>query len=168
MLERRSSAINGSRESSLDELLKKKKNPTLEDVLEIMIMPPARIAEIQRGDYEMFQQIVSALSVSTDARSKALMIRYYDPIARRFIAEFRKTMPSLNEEQAVWCYLFALGARQKVQTKARREARLMRKTVKAGPAEDLLLPFVAAGIRAVAAGKQPRAKKKPAARKTRR
>jgi AcrR family transcriptional regulator len=166
LFERRSSAINASRERFLDSLLKKTKTPTLEDVLEIMLMPPARIGENQRGDYEMFQQIVSALSVSTDQRSKALMVRYYDPIAHRFIEEFQKIVPGLSEQQAVWCYLFALGARQQAQTKTKREARLLRgKGVKKTTSpEMLLLPFIAAGIRAIAAGAKPKAVRRPARR----
>jgi AcrR family transcriptional regulator len=150
LFERRSSKINSSREDFLDDLLGRKKSPALEDVLRVMLMPAAAAGANQSGDYEMFQQIVSPLSFATDARSRKLMVRHYDPIARRFIAEFRRAVPGLSEDAAVWAYLFALGARQQAQARTDRARRLSKiKSKNASAAEAFLVPFIAAGIRAV-------------------
>jgi AcrR family transcriptional regulator len=151
LFERRSSPINAGRLRHLDALLKRKKNPTLEDILESMLLPPATIGKGHGGDYEVYQQLVTALSFSTDQRSHALMVRYYDPIARRFIAEFQKAVPGLSESASVWSYLFALGARHQAQARTARNERLLtRKSANArNNAAALLLPFVAAGIRAL-------------------
>jgi len=167
LFERRSSPINAGRLRHLDALLKKKEKPTLEDILESMLLPPATIGKGHGGDYEKYQQLVTALSFSADPRSKALMVRYYDPIARRFIAEFQKAVPGLSEAASVWSYLFALGARHQAQaTTARSERLLAKKNVKGGKhAASFLLPFVAAGIRALAGGpKAPQTKGKARAR----
>ena len=152
LFERRSSPVNTGRLRHLDALLKKKESPTLEDILESMLLPPATVGRDHGGDYAMYQQLVTALSFSTDPRSKALMVRYYDPIAQRFILEFQKAVPGLSKAASVWSYLFALGARHQAQaTTARSERLLTRENAKGGTnASAMLLPFVAAGIRALA------------------
>jgi AcrR family transcriptional regulator len=166
LFERRSSPANTGRLRHLDALLRRKKNPTLEDILESLLLPPAAIGQDHGGDYEMYQQLVTALSFSTDQRSKALMVRYYDPIARRFTVEFQKAVPGLSEVASVWSYLFALGARHQAQSKTGRSERLLKKkSAKGGPsAAALLLPFIAAGIRALARAPQTSRRNKRSAR----
>jgi AcrR family transcriptional regulator len=152
VFERRSSTINDRRATLLDELFSKKKPPLLEDVLHILFLPVAPLGEKHGSDYDAFQQIVTAASVSSDLRSKQLMTRYYDPIARRFIDAFQKVIPGLSERSAIWSYLFALGARMQAQSRSNRAARLARsKTVDDITAVSAFLAaFVAAGIRTAA------------------
>jgi AcrR family transcriptional regulator len=147
-----SSPVNTGRWRHLAALLKNKESPTLEDIFGSMLLPPATIGKHHGGDYAMYQQIVTAPKFLTDRRSKALMVRYCDPIARRFILEFQKAVPSLSKAASVWSYLFANGARQQAQaTTARSESLLTRKNAKGGTnTSALLLPFIAAVIRALA------------------
>jgi AcrR family transcriptional regulator len=149
VFERRSSAINDRRERLLDGLFKGKQTPTLEDVLDILLLSVATLGEEHRGDYETFQQMVTAVSVGSDRRSKELMTRYYDPIARRFVDAFQKTVPGLSEKAAIWSYLFALGARMQAQSRSNRAARLARSKRQDDPGivSAFLKVFVAAGIR---------------------
>jgi AcrR family transcriptional regulator len=152
VFERRSSAINNRRATLLDALFGRKGKPTLEDVLEILLLPAPPLSNKARSDYEAFQQIVTAASVSSDRRSKELMTRYYDPIARRFVEAFQKVVPELSEKSAIWSYLFALGARMQAQSRSNRAARLSKS--KMGNDETavsaFLAAFVAAGIRTAA------------------
>jgi AcrR family transcriptional regulator len=158
IFERRSSAINVRREKLLEELLDAGPEPSLEDVLKILLFPAQPETNEDQSDYNMFQQLVSASTVANDERSKALMARYYDPIARRFIDAIRSAVPGLSLETAVWAYLFALGARMQASAPADRPRRLSGSRVSDGQGGlALLLPFVAAGIRAVAQSEPDRA-----------
>ncbi len=149
VFERRSSAINNRRERLLDNLFKEKKTPTLEDILDILFLSGATLGEEHRGDYDAFQQMVTAVSVGSDRRSKELMTRYYDPIARRFVEAFQKTVPGLTERAAIWSYLFALGARMQAQSRSNRAVRLAKtkKQDDLAAVSEFLRNFVAAGIR---------------------
>jgi AcrR family transcriptional regulator len=153
VFERRSSAINDRRATLLDALFSRKKQPLLEDVLDILFLPVSPLSGKAKSDYEAFQQIVTAASVSSDHRSKELMTRYYDPIARRFVEAFQKAVPDLSEKSAIWSYLFALGARMQAQSRSNRAARLSksRKTDGGAAVAAFLAAFVAAGIRTAAA-----------------
>ncbi len=166
VFERRASTINDTREQLLNDLLAANASPALEDVLNILFLPPSTFGEEHRGDYGSFQQMVTAISVGSDERSRELMVRYYDGIARRFIEAIRAAVPELTEKEAVWSYLFALGARMQAQSKSDRAERLA-----AGKHDDehkgvapLLTAFVAAGIRGVARKPSPAGRKsaKPA------
>src|SRR5262249_51400543 len=150
--ERRSSTINQRRAELLGQLFDGTRRATLEDVLDILFLPVAPLGEQGRGDYDSFQQMVTAISVGSDERSIKLMTRYYDPIARRFVAAFRKTVPGLSEKSAIWCYLFALGARMQAQSHSNRAARLagLRTRDDAAAVSAFLARFVAAGIRQAA------------------
>ena len=152
VFERRSSTINDAREKFLAELFAAKTYPTLEEVLYVLFLPPATLGEEYRGDYGSFQQMVTAVSIGSDERSKELMVRYYDGIARRFIDAFQTVVPGLTERGAIWSYLFALGARMQAQSKSDRAERLSSKkhSVSAEPVSPLLTAFVAAGIRSIA------------------
>jgi AcrR family transcriptional regulator len=170
VFERRSSAINDRRATLLDELFSRKRQPVLEDILDILFLPVSPLNSKATSDYEAFQQIVTAASVSSDHRSKELMTRYYDPIARRFIEAFQKVVPDLSEKSAIWSYLFALGARMQAQSRSNRATRLSKsKRADDGAAVSAFLAaFVAAGIRTAAVHGLPHemAKKpsKPASR----
>lgn len=161
VFERRASTINDAREKYLTELFAAKSHPTLEDVLGILFLPPETFGEEHRGDYSSFQQMVTAVSVGSDDRSKELMIRYYDAIARRFIDAFQAVVPGLTEKSAIWSYLFALGARMQAQSKSDRADRLASKKRSGAPepVSPLLTAFVAAGIRGMANAPTPAAKK---------
>lgn len=150
VFERRSSTVNEHRTRMLDELFAANRKPTLEAILDILFLPAATLSEIHGGDYESYQQMVSAVSISNDARAQDLVKLYFDPIARRFIDAFRRVVPSLSERAAIWSYLFVLGARMQAQSRSNRAARLAKSKSMAGSPAALLTAFAAAGIRALA------------------
>jgi AcrR family transcriptional regulator len=145
MFSRRSAAINSIRSERLDALLSQPVKPSLEQVLSIFL-PPAK----SRNDGGAFSQIVSAAAVGNDARSKRVMMKYYDQTAKRFISAFLLIMPEIKPQQAVWAYLFALGARMQAHARNGRADRLimdLAPTEQIMPADGDLLAFTAAGIR---------------------
>lgn len=149
---RRARVINGYRAQLLDELFQGGGKPALEDILEVMFCP-ASDALGSGTQSEAFTQMVSALVAGGDERSRALMIKHYDPIARKFMDAFLKLdEPKLNQEDAAWAYLFAHSTRMQIYAHTGRPERLTgkpfnesrRRKVKANA-----IRYTAAGIRAL-------------------
>jgi hypothetical protein len=94
---------------------------------------------------------VAAVVVADDERSRDIETRHYDPIARHFIAAFRKIMPGLSRPDAVWAYLFAHGARIQAYSQSGRYQRLngSRSRPSDKTTVEDLKKFTAAGIRAL-------------------
>ncbi len=151
IFDRRSSAISGHRGNLLDRLLADTPHPTLEEVLGVLFTPTENALGESREDVDPYVQIVAAIGAANDPRSKELVARYFDPIAKRFIDLFQQVVPGLDGGRAVWSYLIAIRARMQAQALIERAARLCKCTPdKVPPADELLVPFVSAGIRAIA------------------
>jgi AcrR family transcriptional regulator len=142
----------GHRGQLLDELLAESSNPALEDLLAILFTPVKGGTKRERAELNEYVQMVAAVDVANDERSKEIVAKYFDPIGHRFVDEFQRALPTLDKATAVWCYLFAIGARMQAQALNGRAERMCKgkKGAKAVDANDLLLFFTAAGIRAVA------------------
>jgi AcrR family transcriptional regulator len=157
---RRATVINGFRESALDDLFREKKAPTLDDVLEVLFSLPAQNLIQNKRHGNAFQQIVTAVSVSDDPRSVELMMKYYDPIAKRFVDALQRVVPGLSVHDAAWAYLFALGARMQTHARNDRARRLARGKDTSSP-HARILPFIAAGIRDMVKRKATLARARP-------
>lgn len=151
VFERRSNAASGHRGKMLSELRERDPSPSLEAVLSILFIPHQESAA-PGSNLGGYFQLVASIGVGSDERSKELMARYFDPIAHAFIQAFLQAVPGLTPEKAVWSYLFAIGSRMQAQATNGRAERLCR-TLKIDTPEPFkfLIPFVAAGIRALVA-----------------
>jgi AcrR family transcriptional regulator len=152
MFERRAGVINAFREKRLEELLSSPTPPALEALIDVLLQPSPHWlgSKAQSGKY--FAAVVGAASIASDARSKRLMKRYYDPIAMRFIDAFMQVVPGLRKKDAVWAYLFALGARLQMSASNDRSARLggTRGSQKPEDVQRDFVRFVAHGIKGIA------------------
>lgn len=150
VFERRSSAINAHRGQLLDALFAGDKPATVEDVLTIVFTP---LSEMFRGEdaenLALYVQMVAAISLGSDERSRRLREQYYDPIAERFIDAIQTVLPAISREDAVWAYLFSAGARQQAHALNGRAERLgaSARTPKSTSHYSALVRFAAAGIR---------------------
>jgi AcrR family transcriptional regulator len=142
----------GHRGHLLDELLAENPSPTLEDLLVVLFAPVSEGTKRERAELNEYVQMVATVDVANDERSKNIVGKYFDPIGHRFVAEFRRAIPALNKATAVWCYLFAIGARMQAHALNGRAERMCKgkKVARTVDANELLLFFTAAGIRAVA------------------
>ncbi|WP_423197619.1 MULTISPECIES: TetR/AcrR family transcriptional regulator [unclassified Cupriavidus] len=166
VFERRSSAINQHRGQLLDALFAGETPATVEDVLTIAFTP---LSEIFRGEdaenLALYVQMVAAISLGSDERSRRLREQYYDPIAERFIDAIQTVLPAIAREDAVWAYLFSVGARQQAHALNGRAERLgaSARTPKSTSHYSALVRFAAAGIREMIAdepGKRPQRSRK--------
>jgi AcrR family transcriptional regulator len=154
VVERRSSAINNYRIELLDALHADGHLPTLEQLLYVLYAPHAYMRGGSPNTVAAYTQMILAITIGSDERSQALMTKYFDGIARRFIDAFMQVQPELSRSDAVWAYLFALGVRAQVHARNNRAARLSDGLCDNTDLEEvvaLVVPFVAAGIRQLAA-----------------
>jgi len=150
---RRSGEINRQREQRLDALFKECENPALEDITDALLRPTIEVGHRLAHSTNDFARILVAIANSADKRSTDLAQRYYDPIARKFIAAFEKTTPGLGRENAVWAYMFAIGVGMTMMAQTGRPQRLSEGLCDDTDVEAMLarvFPFITAGIRAVA------------------
>ena len=146
---RRSTVIVEYRRAKLRELFESGAAPTLEDVLAIVATPLLAIFGNAGQDTRYYLQMVGEVTVATDERSVEIVSTFYDPIGKEMVAAFMRVLPGLSEERANWAYLFAIGARLQAHAHNHRAARLGPKNTGRSP-HELLVPFLAAGIRALA------------------
>ncbi len=152
VFERRSTVINAQRRKILNALFTEKRSPTIEDVLKTYYEPV--MSDVGVGN-AAFAQMVTSLSLGGDERARKLITKYYDPIAREYIAAFRKVEPRLDDAMAVWAYLLAYGARTHVSSVSKRAERLSNgkcDTSDFNRSMTVLIEFVAAGIKALSKG----------------
>lgn len=157
VFERRSTIINTQRRQRLNSLFTEKRSPTIKDVLKTYYEPV--MSSLGPGN-AAFAQMVTSLSLGSDERARALITKYYDPIARDYIAAFQKVEPGLDNEMAVWAYLLAYGARTHVSPVSKRAERLSDgrcDTSDVNKTMTLLIEFAAAGIKAVIRRRAPSA-----------
>jgi AcrR family transcriptional regulator len=146
----------GHRGELLDALLAERPAPTLDELLAVLFTPVTGGTRRDRAELTEYVQMVAAVDVSNDARSKAIVAKYFDPIAHRFVGEFQRAIPALDRATAAWCYLFAIGARMQAQALNGRAERLCQANKASGAvdANRLLVSFTGAGIRAAATASQ--------------
>lgn len=150
IIERRSNMINRIRRQELKRCFDEVKGgiPTLEDVLQSFVKPA-----IESGRYSWgrdFSQILAKLAVSDDDRSRDLVRKYYDPIAREYIDAFKKVMPDLSDSEIYWGYLMTTSTVVSSMARTGRINRLSQGLLDDGDSEQMivrLIQFAANGLR---------------------
>ena len=157
MFARRSDAINALRAAELDRLFgpEGQGKPALGDLLEALFRPTVEFGhEGQAGN--LFSRVLAATANADDERSRTLIAAHYDAIARRFIEAFRRILPQLDQADAVWSYMFAIGVGMTMMSATGRAGRLSGGVCDDGDVDAVmarLVPFISAGIEALAAGR---------------
>lgn len=166
VFKRRSAVIVEYRRTKLRELFAATQTPALEEVLAIVATPLPAIFGLLGQDSRHYLQMVAEVTVATDERSIEIISAFYDPIGKEMATALMQVLPGLSEEAASWAYLFAIGARLQAHAHNQRAARMMRHGARLSP-HGLLVPFLAAGIRAMAAIPDQALSKKAVQRKSR-
>lgn len=146
--ERRATVIRESRAARLQDAFAASGPVTLEGILEILFMPLGDLLNEPRDGLRHYLQMLAEVTLSTSDRSIAIVRRFYDPSAEQFIEAFCKVVPNMSRSDAVWAYLFAIGARMQAHSSSGRAVRLGMSQDSRSPYK-LLVPFVAAGIRTI-------------------
>ncbi|MBU2513863.1 TetR family transcriptional regulator [bacterium] len=154
IIERRSTIINRIRRQELKQCFDEAKGgiPTLEDVLQSFIRPA-----IESGRYSWgreFSQILAKLANSDDNRSRDLVHKYYDPIAREYIEALKRVLPELPEAEVYWGYLITTSAVVSSMARTGRINRLSAGMLDEDSNEQMivrLIQFAANGLRGLSA-----------------
>lgn len=144
VFERRARVIQDVRLRQLQDVASSK--GSLEDVLHILFLPLDKLLKEKRGRLKFYVQMLASVTMSSDEQSSHIVKKFYDPSAEHFIAAFKAVEPTLGHDEAVWAYLFAIGARMQAHSPSGRARRLGASSDQEKPYE-LLVNFVAAGIR---------------------
>jgi AcrR family transcriptional regulator len=156
VFERRAAVIRDVRARKLVELFEGRKPSEvhLEEVLETLFMSLEVLLGEKRGKLRYYVQMLAEVTISGNESSMSIVKKFYDPSAELFIDAFQKVVPNLSREAAVWAYLYAIGARMQAHAPNNRAARLCASSgIKSPTGYELLVPFVAAGIRSITAQK---------------
>ena len=123
---RRSSAINTAREQMLSEIDLSAPDATY-DIFDAFFRPPLG-APGGSGDYaRIFANLASGTS-----RDGALVQKYYDPTAKKFIAALMAAQPDADLNTASWAYSLAVGSLVSVVSRDGRRERLSGEPVQQG------------------------------------
>ena len=152
MVARRSDHINTARAEMLAALLSEAEHPALYDVVEALFRPTIEAGITLANDGSAFARILVTMANSAEPRAQELAEKYYDPIARKFIAALMLAEPELSHEDAVWSYMFAIGVGMNMMARTGRSLRLSDGICDDGNAELMLtkiVPFICGGIQAL-------------------
>jgi AcrR family transcriptional regulator len=150
MVARRSGHINDQRMRMLADLFDADPNPSLESIVEALFRPTIEAGLSQAGDGGAFARILVSTANSAGEWEQSLTEKYYDPVAKKYIAALMKVETELNQEDAVWAYMFAIGVGMTMMAKTGRPGRLSNGLCDDGDADVMLskiIPFICAGIR---------------------
>jgi AcrR family transcriptional regulator len=149
VFERRATQIRGIRQARLDALFADSAKVRVEEVLEILFLSLETLLESKDVELRYYVQMIAEVTLSTNERSVEIVKRHYDPSAEMFVKAIRTIYPTLSKDSAVWCYLFAIGARMHAHASSARAIRLGADKKNGHRQYAMLVPFVAAGIKAI-------------------
>ena len=150
VFERRAAQIRDKRQARLDELFRRAGKVHLEEVLEILFISLEELLEFKEFELRNYVRMVGDVTLSSNKRSIEIVKRHYDPSAELFIEAIRKVYPELSMDEAIWCYLFAIGGRMQAHASVDRAVRLGSNKANGRKQFGILVTYAAAGIKAIA------------------
>ncbi len=149
IIERGSGQINSVRRHFLESCFRysDKGLPTLEQVLEAFVRPAIEQGRSDSGEH--FSQLIATFANSDDERSRELVHKYYDPIARKFVEALQKVLPDLSLSEIYWGYLMATSVVVSSMARTGRIKRLSEGAFDDNDTERIihrLVRFIASGL----------------------
>jgi len=139
----------------------------IEDIIDAFTHP--LLDRSERGDpgWKAYFALIAQVNNSKEFGG-LMMTRYFDPVVHAFIGALRRAMPDCNERDLYWSYHFLSGALTLTFAETGRIDNLSRGLCRSNDLDSVherMVPFIAAGFRAVCAGAPARrpAKLKPVA-----
>lgn len=127
------------------------KSQTLEEIIEVFLLP-LKIAQ-ESGDSGWRNYLALLANVLTSSVwNKELLPKVFDKRVDEFVATLKKIFPSARDEDIHWCYQHMSGVLALTLAQTGRIDRLSHglcKSTDFDQAYDKMIPFIAAGFRAV-------------------
>ncbi len=167
VIARRASVLAELRMKLLDEALERRSGAPLsvEEIVSCYMLPFVERSGHGGKGWSNYTHLVARLANAP--QWDAVIGKYYDPVARRFIAEFKRTLPILDELEILHRFSFMIGAMLAILAEPGRVERLASKGLAADNLDTIFqsaLPFLAAGFRCLPPPRHPGSKKKPRSR----
>lgn len=141
LFERRMVAVNRGRVERLCAILDNAGDghPPLDDIVDVLIGPMVRNShDPAQGGIDFARLVNDLLNTADQERVLPLIERYFDDMARPFIAALRRALPDRSEADIQWAYHFASGAMAHSIANVGRLARLSGGVCRANDVEEHL------------------------------
>lgn len=153
---RRAADLNSERLARLDTLLDRERRaaPTLEEIIDAFTHPLLDRSTRGGPGWKSYFALIAEINNSREFGG-ALMTKHFDGLAQRFIEAIRRALPDCEDRDIYWAYHFMSGALTLTFAETGRIDRLSGGACRArdlGSAHERLVPFSAAGFRALCAG----------------
>jgi len=167
---RRAADLNAERLARLDALLAtgRRKAPTLEEIIDAFTHPLLDRSARGGPGWKSYFALIAEINNSPEFGG-VLMTKTYDPVVQRFIEAIRRALPGCDGRDLYWAYHFLSGALTLTFAETGRIDKLSGGVCRSNDLDavhERLVPFCAAGFRAVCArerpARRPVARRKPA------
>jgi AcrR family transcriptional regulator len=164
---RRAEDLNTERLARLDALLVdgRRRAPSLEEIIDAFTHPLLDRSARGGTGWKSYFALIAEVNNSPEFGG-VLMTRHFDPVVQRFIVAIRRALPDCDERDLYWAYHFLSGALTLTFAETGRIDKLSGGVCRSNDLDGVhqrLVPFCAAGFRALCAGK-PRGRGRRAAR----
>jgi AcrR family transcriptional regulator len=160
---RRAEDLNSERLARLDAVIAgaRGKPPQLEEIIDAFTYPLLDRSTRGSAGWKSYFALIAAINNSPEFGG-ALMTRTFGPVVQRFIEAIRRALPDCDERDLYWAYHFLSGALTLSFAKTGRIDKLSGGLCKASDLDSVherLVPFCAAGFRALCERGVPRTKR---------
>jgi AcrR family transcriptional regulator len=150
---RRAEDLNAERLARLDALIAGpgRRAPTLEEIIDAFTHPLLDRSERGGPGWKSYFALIAEVNNSPEFGG-VLMTRHFDPVVQRFIEAIRQALPDCDERDLYWAYHFLSGALTLTFAETGRIDKLSGGVCESSDLDGVhqrLVPFCAAGFRAV-------------------
>lgn len=157
---RRAADLNDERLARLDAVLEAagRKAPRLDDIIDAFTHPLLDRSSRGSPGWKSYFALIAEINNSPEFGG-VLMTRFFDPVVHRFIEAIRLALPAADDRDIYWAYHFLSGALTLTFAETGRIDKLSGGVCKSSDlasVHERLVPFCAAGFRALCADKPAR------------
>ena len=159
VLTRRSEVLNAERMALLQACMDRARSgaPALADVIDAFTHPLLNRSERGGPGWKAYFALIAQVNNSPEFGG-VVMTKYFDPVVRVFVDALRKTLPDCDPRDVYWSYHFLSGALTLTFAETGRIDNLSGGLCRSSDLDSVherLVPFVAAGFRALCARGKP-------------
>jgi len=164
---RRAEDLNSERLARLDALIAGagagRKAPTLEEIIDAFTHPLLDRSARGGAGWKSYFALIAEVNNSPEFGG-VLMTKHFDPVVQRFIEAIRQALPDCDPRDLYWAYHFLSGALTLTFAETGRIDKLSGGVCRASDLDSVherLVPFCAAGFRALCAGGKGKRRARP-------
>lgn len=131
--------------------------PSIEEIIAAFTQPLLDLLASEHEEWRHYFALIAQINNSTEWGGE-LMTLYFDPLVTRFLEAIRKAMPDCDEADIYWSYHFLSGALTLTFAETGRIDNLSGGLCKSSDMASInarMPRFIAAGFKAVCAGREP-------------